>query len=948
MHTRDSSLVLSTLCAIAALAPVSPAHSPHDVIDAFAISPNYAVDRTIFCASGGSVNVFLVSRDGGGTWTEARSGLRGSIVRDIEMVADWPTSGEMYVLTSDAGLQVSNNGGLSWSRTNIRHTEMFHLSTALNAQSGALTLFYSGRFNLWRSDDRGMTETPLNVPRGGARIESITVSPTYWLDSTIVVTTDDGRMHVSQDQGTTWTSTQLVATGKSVKLSSNFANDGRMWVATWGAGVLSSSDAGATFSSTGSGFTDLFLNDISVVDAAQPGGTPAIMYASSKDDGVFESTDGGMTWSLTALDVIKTYQTTNHYTHITASPTWSIDSTVVCGAFEGLYMSSDNAATWSEANLNPTRAGRLVAVSPTYALDQTVFGAGYGMPVLKSSNGGDIWTYGWRGFHTNSFYSLAPSPQFATDQMVLVGGGSVPLSVGNGAALFRSIDGGETWGSSSLPRHPMQCDPFGNGAGYEIKSIQYSPDFARDRTVYAMSAMGVIYRSQDAAATWATWRGPVSTTRCWANTLALSPDFPNDGVMFVSGSGLHMSTDFGQTFTEIASVGHRTIVVPPDFPARGEAFGIDWYGELVRITQFGAQVTSSGAGFDGFSLTTLQVSPNFAVDNTVLAGTSGGGLFESTDRGLTWQAVSSPGVVDNMIGLSLSADFANDRTMFAGSYAGHARSTDGGRTWELTTDFESYDDTRDPWRDAPLWTQVRREDAVACTIHESSQVGAKIWLPFVGREVRSFAAFGPDRGIVEVRLDGALVATVDTYRSVQSSHELLYESRVPFGRHVIEMTVTGMRNPLSTGIAIGVDNAEVYYGTAGVFGNVGGGCVSSTGAIPATDLVGGRPRVGQTVQFQVSNAPANEPIAFMMIGLASLDIDLGPIGLAGCRQRVQFLEGLSTPTNASGVGTASLAISNVPDLIGVTFYTQPIIVDRGLNALGLVLGDAAMAILGQP
>jgi photosystem II stability/assembly factor-like uncharacterized protein len=80
-------------------------------------------------------------------------------------------------------------------------------------------------------------------------------------------------------------------------------------------------------------------------------------------------------------------------------------------------------------------------------------------------------------------------------------------------------------------------------------------------------------------------------------------------------------------------------------------------------------------------VTALAVSPNYVRDGVVFAGTAEDGVFRSADRGSHWVAWNF-GLLDlNVLYLALSPDFATDQTLFAGTETGIFRSTNGGRAW---------------------------------------------------------------------------------------------------------------------------------------------------------------------------------------------------------------------------------------------------------------------------
>jgi photosystem II stability/assembly factor-like uncharacterized protein len=76
------------------------------------------------------------------------------------------------------------------------------------------------------------------------------------------------------------------------------------------------------------------------------------------------------------------------------------------------------------------------------------------------------------------------------------------------------------------------------------------------------------------------------------------------------------------------------------------------------------------------------MSPNFATDRTIFAGTEAGGVLRSTNGGTAWKAINE-GLGDLSVNwLVLSPEFARDRRVIAGTSDGVYRSTDAGDHWE--------------------------------------------------------------------------------------------------------------------------------------------------------------------------------------------------------------------------------------------------------------------------
>jgi len=131
----------------------------------------------------------------------------------------------------------------------------------------------------------------------------------------------------------------------------------------------------------------------------------------------------------------------------------------------------------------------------------------------------------------------------------------------------------------------------------------------------------------------------------------------------------------------------------------------------------------------------------------------------------------------------------------------------------------------------------------------------------------------------------------------------------------------------------------------------GAGCGSpALGFVPDAN---GRPVLGQTASATILNAPA--PIAFVAMGLNNqffgpftLPVTLGGIGMPGCDlwQSTDILGlgvSLLTPTTLS----YSLAIPNVPSLIGMHLYLQAYAYAPGYNPAQIVISNGIDWMLGN-
>lgn len=110
------------------------------------------------------------------------------------------------------------------------------------------------------------------------------------------------------------------------------------------------------------------------------------------------------------------------------------------------------------------------------------------------------------------------------------------------------------------------------------------------------------------------------------------------------------------------------------------------------------------------------------------------------------------------------------------------------------------------------WTGVEAKKASARWYESSNTVGDSVSFTFDGTAVRWIAMTSKLGGIAEVRIDGAVVATVDLYQKPVAKKNVFFEQAgLSPGTHTIELVVTGLRNPRARDSQVFVDTFD-YYG----------------------------------------------------------------------------------------------------------------------------------------
>jgi photosystem II stability/assembly factor-like uncharacterized protein len=198
-----------------------------------------------------------------------------------------------------------------------------------------------------------------------------------------------------------------------------------------------------------------------------------------------------------------------------------------------------------------------------------------------------------------------------------------------------------------------EYDPSEESTGDLVYTLASLPGFqpGEDGQAFAGRNSGLI-RTTDGGQNWQdTLAGLNLSEPLPVTSLVVSPDVLQDGQVFAGTSGgIFKSSDRGETW--------KAVLFPPPAPM----------------------------------VSAMAISPNFARDSILFAGTMEDGIFVSQDAGEHWTAWNF-GLLDlAVMCLGISPNFAEDETLFAGTETGIFRSTNGGRAWrevELPFGFDA-------------------------------------------------------------------------------------------------------------------------------------------------------------------------------------------------------------------------------------------------------------------
>lgn len=494
-------------------------------VAAVAVGTTSAGDRALL--AGGWYGALWRSTNDGATWTEFDGPL------GVRRVRVHPLQPDVALAAAGNGLWRSADGGLSWTQI-VTQTQIFDVAFA--ADGGAAYATYSD--HLWRSGDDGLTwqvmpgltasfldaiglsddGDALFVAARGAlyRYDFSTAafapvtnnlrtgyylrlapSPHFATDQTLLAATYDG-VWISQDGGQTFARSDGFSTFpiRAVAAASNDP-DGELfaggeygvWRRVGGAWRPANYGMGGSMASS--------VTDLALSPAYGSDGTLFVARSISVSRGgaLYRSTDRGDSWEWLV--------SAGYIGQVELSPAFATDRRVFMVADQHLVISMDGGATWSTPTFwTDAHTARLLAISPNYVTDQTLYVVGN--HVYLSHDGGLTWTaatspppivdgvVAWQPFRLAidadgalylAIYRYDPAESYARHDQV-----------------WTSHDGGDTWSQvASAPDLPISALAVGPGStGGELLYIAVFDDNEFDDRIVAPD----LYVSGDGGAIW--------------------------------------------------------------------------------------------------------------------------------------------------------------------------------------------------------------------------------------------------------------------------------------------------------------------------------------------------------------------------------------------------------------------------------------------------------------
>jgi len=354
-------------------------------------------------------------------------------------------------------------------------------------------------------------------------------------------------------------------------------------------GVARSDDGGASWKSTTLsviGPTNVSSPSVAVGTvyalAINPG-PPATLYAGTGFQGVYQSRDGGTTWSLNSTDLLNQVVSELALDPITPA-------TIYAATGGGVYQSTNSATNWSAINKDLGNLNvRGLVLDPT--APATLYAA-TGAGVYRTTNSGAAWHALNLGLANRSTHAIAMDPVTPTT-----------LYVGTDAGVFKSINAGTNWSEIN--------------AGLTVSNISaLAIDPLAPATLYAGTFNG-LFKSSDAGESWSMVTNglavphvlclavnPQATATLYAGTSGTTSFGGEDVFIFKSGSNGYSSIFGGVANDEgwdvaVDATGHAHIVgvtYSTNFPTQNTS------GFLRATNSGGADAFVAELSADGGSL----------------------------------------------------------------------------------------------------------------------------------------------------------------------------------------------------------------------------------------------------------------------------------------------------------------------------------------------------------
>lgn len=515
----------------------------------------------------------------------------------------------------------------------------------------------------------GINNTPANVlPYSGiGRVNCVRFDPA---NSNIVYAgSPSGGLWKSTNSGTTWTQLNTDGLGSlgisDIAIDPNnsqviyLASGDRDGVATYGLGVLKSTNGGVTWNTTG---LNWLISQVRTANKIliDPTNTQIIHVATS--NGIYRSTNGG-----TAFTQVSVVTQAGDMEFKPGDPTVIYFSTAA-----SVYRSTNSGLTYTSVYSVPGSGGIALATTAAdanylyvLATDASTFGfkgvyrstdGGTSFSLRASSpnilgsdcNGSDIAGQGW--------YNLAIVVSPTDENEVFVGG----------IWIWGSTDGGATWtvkGSYDF------CSDY---VFPDVHDLIFLP--GSSTTIY-VGCDGGVFRTLNNGSTWTGLNNGLEISQQY--TLGLSTTSGSKIITSCQDVGTDLLN--GTTWTRTES-GEATEVFF-DRTNNNTMYGGGYNGQFARSTDGGVTFVDIVTGLTGYGAWVSPWMQDLTAPSTLWGGYQE--VFKSTNQGTNWTQMSFLGGSESLIAIDQAP--SNNQVIYAAGPSSVIKTTNGGSAWTNIT-----------------------------------------------------------------------------------------------------------------------------------------------------------------------------------------------------------------------------------------------------------------------
>ena len=603
----------------------------------------YPPDPSIVYAGSWGGGVYL-STDGGTTWTWKSHGLQNLTV--VSLAVDPTNPFVAYAGTYKGKLYKTTDRGDSWffSSQGIQDEAIVY-SIGIDPQNAQRVYIATRGISnnndrpwngvIYRSDNAGSSWVPKLYNLGGADYQDWAYALTVDMNSPNILfaATHEHGVYRSTNFGDSWQSANNGISNYSTRAivvgpAGDYAN--YVYTGVWTkSGVFRSTNLGDSWSLKNNGISGAHIYSMDIDPLL-----PRTLYAATYNMGVMKSTDAANSWSSSGL---APYEIAT----VRINP---LDSQVVLAGttMDGLYASPDRGNNWahSQAGLHASNATSLV-VSPD--LPETYYVSTDGAGVRRSQDRGASWDDFSQNLGSREVHALVIQPGSQKLFALTDGAGLYRCDLLNVNNCWQRVGNNlPTVSAEQLSKetiHPFDIrntfqDAFdGDRAGGAISeavprysgllALTFAPN--NPNVAYLGTAGSGVYRSIDGGTTWTA--AGLSGRIVWS--MAVDPTNPE--VLYATTDqvgAIKKSVNGGGNWTDLSLTGvtFYSLAISPAAP-----------GALYAGAKDGIYLYTGGGwlslGLSGKEITWLTFHP--ANPGLLFVGTTNG-VFISPDRDTTW------------------------------------------------------------------------------------------------------------------------------------------------------------------------------------------------------------------------------------------------------------------------------------------------------------------------